>query len=169
MNGWLDSWIQYHTRTIVVREIIRQDRISALYNSILPQPTWQHGSPQPLFVIRGPRFSAAVTGAKEQGLDVLFLCSRPDWFYWWGPLDTCLNPNTWRSLCPELRLEETSGENMHISIFLCTSGAGSLSGLHSRFLLKVIKHIASLECWDIRGLCTSWDQPWLTQRCLCSF
>jgi len=30
---------------------------------------------------------------------------------------TCLNPNTWRSLCPELRLQETSGENMHLSVF----------------------------------------------------
>jgi len=79
MSGWLD-WIQYHTRTIVLREIIRQDRISALYSSILPhQPTGQHGSPQLLFVIHGPRLSAAVaTGAKEQGLDALFLCSRPD-------------------------------------------------------------------------------------------
>lgn len=42
--------------------------------------------------------------------------------------------------------------------FLCTSGARCLSGQYSRFLLKVIKHIASLECWDIRGWSMSWDQ-----------
>ncbi len=114
-NGWLRSWIHHHARTIVLREIIRQDRISAPWTPSVPGPC---GSPRPHCSSSTGWDWAAVTAAKPGGLDALFLCSRPDWCYWWSPLDTCVIPDTWRGFCTSLRLEETSAENMHISGFV---------------------------------------------------
>lgn len=133
------SWICKHARTIVLKEIIRQDRISALYTPSLPDPRDSMCSPQSHCSSSTARDWAAVTAAIE-GLDALFLCSCPDWC---GP-DTCVIPDTWHGFCTPLRLEETSAESMHISGFCVWT------------ILKI--HVKSDKTYRLNGML---GRPWL--------